>query len=202
MRPTPRVVRPPGSHAQHRLGRRCNAELPLLMVNVLPAAVVPGLGPGDGRGVVGAAVVPALRGVGAARTRPLRSASARAEAVAWKSWPPGPGQAGHATRRWWPRRCSARAAPGTRTRSPTPASATNLGVDAEVGTGRSNETQVGRADEGAVYGDAAYGTHARSTRLRALGIADRLMPAHIIPGWAAATPGNRCGGRWSTCLGR
>ena len=32
-------------------------------------AVVPGLGPCDGRGVVGAAVVPALRGVGAARRR-------------------------------------------------------------------------------------------------------------------------------------
>ena len=42
-----------------------------------------------------------------------------------------------------------------------------------------NETQVAdeliAGDEGAVYGDAAYGTHARSTRLRALGIADRLM---------------------------
>ena len=42
-----------------------------------------------------------------------------------------------------------------------------------------NETEVAdgliAGDEGAVYGDAAYGTHARSTRLRALGIADRLM---------------------------
>ena len=30
-------------------------------------------------------------------------------------------------------------------------------------------------DEAAVYGDAAYGTHARSARLRALGIEDHLM---------------------------
>ena len=42
-----------------------------------------------------------------------------------------------------------------------------------------NETQVAdeliAGDEGAVYGDAAYGTHARSARLRVLGIQDRLM---------------------------
>jgi IS5 family transposase len=42
-----------------------------------------------------------------------------------------------------------------------------------------NETEVADAlivgDEAAVYGDAAYGTHARHARLRALGIKDRLM---------------------------
>ena len=42
-----------------------------------------------------------------------------------------------------------------------------------------NETTVAdgliAGDEGAVYGAAAYGTHARSARLRAQGIADRLM---------------------------
>ena len=42
-----------------------------------------------------------------------------------------------------------------------------------------NETEVAdqliAGDEAAVYGDAAYGTHARSARLRDLGIQDRLM---------------------------
>ena len=63
----------------------------------------------------------------------------------------------------------------------------HLGVDAEselirramLTPANVNETEVAdgliAGDEGAVYGDAAYGTHARSTRLRALGIADRLM---------------------------
>ncbi len=63
----------------------------------------------------------------------------------------------------------------------------HLGVDAESELVRRavltpanvNETQVAdeliAGDEGAVYGDAAYGTHARSARLRARGIADRLM---------------------------
>ena len=63
----------------------------------------------------------------------------------------------------------------------------HLGVDAESELVRRaeltpanvNETQVADAliagDEAAVYGDAAYGTHARSARLRALGIQDRLM---------------------------
>ena len=63
----------------------------------------------------------------------------------------------------------------------------HLGVDAESELVRRavltpanvNETQVAdeliAGDEGAVYGDAAYGTHARSARLRVLGIQDRLM---------------------------
>ena len=61
----------------------------------------------------------------------------------------------------------------------------HLGVDADLirramlTPANVNETEVAdgliAGDEGAVYGDAAYGTHARSTRLRALGIADRLM---------------------------
>ena len=63
----------------------------------------------------------------------------------------------------------------------------HLGVDADSELVRRavltpanvNETTVAdrliAGDEGAVYGDAAYGTHARSARLRALGIADRLM---------------------------
>ncbi len=42
-----------------------------------------------------------------------------------------------------------------------------------------NETEVADAlivgDETAVYGDAAYGTHARHAQLRARGIKDRLM---------------------------
>ncbi len=50
---------------------------------------------------------------------------------------------------------------------------------AELTPANVNETQVADAliagDEAAVYGDAAYGTHARSARLRALGIQDRLM---------------------------
>ena len=60
----------------------------------------------------------------------------------------------------------------------------HLGVDADSELVRRavltpanvNETTVAdgliAGDEGAVYGDAAYGTHARSARLRALGIAD------------------------------
>ena len=63
----------------------------------------------------------------------------------------------------------------------------HLGVDADSELVRRavltpanvNETTVAdgliAGDEGAVYGAAAYGTHARSARLRALGIADRLM---------------------------
>ena len=63
----------------------------------------------------------------------------------------------------------------------------HLGVDAqselvrraELTPANVNETQVADAliagDEAAVYGDAAYGTHARSARLRARGIQDRLM---------------------------
>lgn len=55
-----------------------------------------------------------------------------------------------------------------------------------------NETQVAdqliAGDEWAVYGDAAYGTHARSARLQALGIRDRLLrrPSKHQP---AAEPG-------------
>ena len=63
----------------------------------------------------------------------------------------------------------------------------HLGVDADSELVRRavltpanvNETQVAdqliAGDERAVYGDAAYGTHARSARLRDLGIKDRLM---------------------------
>ena len=63
----------------------------------------------------------------------------------------------------------------------------HLGVDAdselvrraELTPANVNETEVAdgliAGDEAAVYGDAAYGTHARSARLRALGIQDRLM---------------------------
>ena len=63
----------------------------------------------------------------------------------------------------------------------------HLGVDADselirravLTPANVNETTVAdgliAGDEGAVYGDAAYGTHARSARLRVLGIQDRLM---------------------------
>ena len=63
----------------------------------------------------------------------------------------------------------------------------HLGVDADselirravLTPANVNETQVAdgliAGDEGAVYGDAAYGTHARSARRRARGIEDRLM---------------------------
>ena len=63
----------------------------------------------------------------------------------------------------------------------------HLGVDADSELVRRavltpanvNETQVAdqliAGDERAVYGDAAYGTHARSARLRAQGIKDQLM---------------------------
>ena len=63
----------------------------------------------------------------------------------------------------------------------------HLGVDAgselvrraELTPANVNETEVADAliagDEAAVYGDAAYGTHARSARLRARGIEDHLM---------------------------
>lgn len=51
-----------------------------------------------------------------------------------------------------------------------------------------NDTQVAdgliAGDEAAVYGDAAYGTHARSALLRRLGIQDQLMrrPSKHPPG--------------------
>ena len=63
----------------------------------------------------------------------------------------------------------------------------HLGVDADSELVRRaaltpanvNETEVAdrliAGDEAAVYGDAAYGTHARSARLRRLGIQDQLM---------------------------
>ena len=63
----------------------------------------------------------------------------------------------------------------------------HLGVDAdselvrraELTPANVNETEVAdgliAGDEAAVYGDAAYGTHARSARLRARGIQDHLM---------------------------
>ncbi len=63
----------------------------------------------------------------------------------------------------------------------------HLGVDAQselvrraqLTSANVNETEVAdeliAGDEAAVYGDAAYGTHARSARLRARGIQDQLM---------------------------
>ena len=166
-------------HALRQFGRP--SYPPLLMVKVHAApAVVPGVGPRDGRGVVGAPVVSGA-------------------SWDWGCWSAAAGPLPTAMR-WWPRRCAARgeaaqarAAPGTRTR-PGPAGAKarfgyklHLGVDADSELVRRavltpanvNETTVAdgliAGDEGAVYGDAAYGTHARSARLRALGIADRLM---------------------------
>ena len=111
-----------------------------------------------------------------------------------------------------------------RFRPKTPESASPLGEGekwrpalvrrAELTPANVNETQVAdgliAGDEAAVYGDAAYGTHARSARLRARGIQDQLMrrPSKHHPrlrpaARAAATPGSSaCGGRWSMCSGR
>ena len=79
-----RAQRPPGAADRaHRLGaagragggpaRRAGGAAQLSAAadgeGAVVAAVVPGLGPGDGRGLVGAPVVPPLRGVGAAGRR-------------------------------------------------------------------------------------------------------------------------------------
>ena len=181
-------------------------------------AVVPGLGPCDGRGVVGAAVVPALRGVGTARRRagslddqPVPHAAdggGRGRAAvrgggAATGRAGDAGQAGHAGGRDVGGRAGAPPAGRRRQAAGSPRDLDaawarrgrqerfgyklHLGVDADselirravLTPANVNETQVAdeliAGDEGAVYGDAAYGTHARSTRLRALGIADRLM---------------------------
>ena len=94
------------------------------------------------------------------------------------------------TRRWWPRRSGSPRDPDAAWARRGPHARfgykLHLGVDADselirramLTPANVNETEVAgliAGDEGAVYGDAAYGTHARSTRLRALGIADRLM---------------------------
>ena len=58
-----------GGGPARRAGRAAEVSAAADGESAAAPAVVPGLGPGDGRGVVGAAVVPALRGVGAARRR-------------------------------------------------------------------------------------------------------------------------------------
>ena len=58
-----------GGGPARRAGRAAEVSAAADGESAAAPAVVPGLGPCDGRGVVGAAVVPALRGVGAARRR-------------------------------------------------------------------------------------------------------------------------------------
>ena len=184
-------------------------------------AVVPGLGPGDGRGVVGAAVVPgASWGWGCKTTQPDHStisrfrtrltaaggaeplfaaveqqlaargtagqAAGHAGQDAIVGGRAGAPPAGRRRRRGQPPGPGRGLGPGG-ARPARFGYKLHLGVDADselirravLTPANVNETQVAdeliAGDEGAVYGDAAYGTHARSTRLRALGIPDRLM---------------------------